>query len=544
MANTLLITKETGGYFTFLLTKDGVTQTPVQSIKNDLLVYGSQCHFKTGNGANIIKEQYILPTDITLISGGSFTFTNTAQLWAKLIEISFFEWLGAGSGTGVDRFSDLIDTFNYFGKSGQCLVVDQSEQKLVTIPIYNIKSFTELEDTPSALVPNKMVVVNSAGTALELQDKPVITPPSLTSVGSFHYVDLATKTTPLNVLAGVEKRITNDTADTSTNTLNAPYGISYMWDNTNNQLELWQTAIGDLVTIIPAIEITTTIVNQEFQIYVKLGIGSTAPVTKAVYNGTLKNIGTIKVNPTRDFTIDSPEIRDYPGEIFILTDANATVKSGELDIKVVRKDINIVSSDPSKQNKLVAGTNVTIDVTDPLNPVINAVSGDTTETAATIKTKYESNADTNALTDTLKTNYDAAYTHSQTTHAPNNAQKNSDITKAEIEAKLIGEITTHTHPSVAATIQPIRNISGTYTFIDADSGQIFILTANCTVTISNGLIANFEATLVTLAGATLTTSLGTSVTLLNNTGTTMAEKLSVTIKQTLTANQFLTVGNL
>ena len=32
--------------------------------------------------------------------------------------------------------------------------------------------------------------------------------------------------------------------------------------------------------------------------------------------------------------------------------------------------------------------------------------------------------------------------------APNNAQKNSDITKAEIEAKLTGEITTHTHPEI------------------------------------------------------------------------------------------------
>lgn len=30
-------------------------------------------------------------------------------------------------------------------------------------------------------------------------------------------------------------------------------------------------------------------------------------------------------------------------------------------------------------------------------------------------------------------------------HAPANAQKNSDITKAEIEAKLTGEISTHTH---------------------------------------------------------------------------------------------------
>jgi hypothetical protein len=40
-----------------------------------------------------------------------------------------------------------------------------------------------------------------------------------------------------------------------------------------------------------------------------------------------------------------------------------------------------------------------------------------------------------------KTSYD----HSQTTHAPSNAQKNSDITKAEIEAKLTGGITTHSH---------------------------------------------------------------------------------------------------
>lgn len=38
-----------------------------------------------------------------------------------------------------------------------------------------------------------------------------------------------------------------------------------------------------------------------------------------------------------------------------------------------------------------------------------------------------------------------AYEHSQSAHAPTNAQKNSDITKAEIEAKLTGTITTHSH---------------------------------------------------------------------------------------------------
>lgn len=40
-----------------------------------------------------------------------------------------------------------------------------------------------------------------------------------------------------------------------------------------------------------------------------------------------------------------------------------------------------------------------------------------------------------------------AFDHSQSTHAPTDAQKNSDITKAEIEAKLTGAITSHSHAS-------------------------------------------------------------------------------------------------
>lgn len=40
-----------------------------------------------------------------------------------------------------------------------------------------------------------------------------------------------------------------------------------------------------------------------------------------------------------------------------------------------------------------------------------------------------------------KTGYD----HSQAAHAPSNAQKNSNITKAEIEAKLTGELSSHSH---------------------------------------------------------------------------------------------------
>jgi hypothetical protein len=61
-----------------------------------------------------------------------------------------------------------------------------------------------------------------------------------------------------------------------------------------------------------------------------------------------------------------------------------------------------------------------------------------------------------SFTTTLKSTYDGyasgkepantnIQTHVTSAHAPSNAQKNSDITKAEIEAKLTGEISTHTH---------------------------------------------------------------------------------------------------
>jgi hypothetical protein len=53
----------------------------------------------------------------------------------------------------------------------------------------------------------------------------------------------------------------------------------------------------------------------------------------------------------------------------------------------------------------------------------------------------------NDFTDALKTSYDGAVTHGGSTHAPSNAQKNSDITKGEVEAVLTGELTSHSHAS-------------------------------------------------------------------------------------------------
>ncbi len=57
-----------------------------------------------------------------------------------------------------------------------------------------------------------------------------------------------------------------------------------------------------------------------------------------------------------------------------------------------------------------------------------------------------------------------AYDHSQSQHAPVDAQKNSDITKAEIEAKLTGVITSHSH-NVTKSDVGLGNVDNT---ADAD----------------------------------------------------------------------------
>ena len=65
-----------------------------------------------------------------------------------------------------------------------------------------------------------------------------------------------------------------------------------------------------------------------------------------------------------------------------------------------------------------------------------------------------------------------AYTHSQEAHAPSNAQKNSDITKAEIEAKLVGNITTHNHDTYALDSVVIKAVDYTGGISDVEINDL------------------------------------------------------------------------
>lgn len=82
-----------------------------------------------------------------------------------------------------------------------------------------------------------------------------------------------------------------------------------------------------------------------------------------------------------------------------------------------------------------------------------------------------------------------AYDHSQSAHAPANAQKNSDITKAEIEARLTGTITTHAHnPAQINTDANNRFVT------DAEKGTWNAKPGKYASTIGNGSATSFTVT--------------------------------------------------
>jgi len=122
-------------------------------------------------------------------------------------------------------------------------------------------------------------------------------------------------------------------------------------------------------------------------------------------------------------------------------------------------------------------TGPTVDNTDPLNPIVGAVN----ETAAGIKTKYESNADTNAYTDAEKavvaqqsgTNTGDETAASIKTKYESNADTNAytDAEKAKLagleDSLFLGEYPTLAALQLAHPTAP----AGAYAYVDAGPGQ-------------------------------------------------------------------------
>ena len=177
--------------------------------------------------------------------------------------------------------------------------------------------------------------------------------------------------------------------------------------------------------------------------------GLSTVATSGSYND-LTNKPTIPTVPTNisSFTNDSGYITSIPSEYITETELNA---KGYLTVHQSLDGYAKTSDLHSHSNKSVLDNITSAKVTEWNNKSTFSGSYNDLTDKPTIPTV------TNDLTNTLKSNYDTAYTHSQSTHAPSNAQKNSDITKTEIEAKLTGDIASHTHSQYLTEHQSLEN---------------------------------------------------------------------------------------
>lgn len=143
-------------------------------------------------------------------------------------------------------------------------------------------------------------------------------------IGWADYNDAETAVTPIQVLAGVPKQITNDTLGPQTSRAFLPSGVTDIWDPVADQFDFSELRNGDLVDIRFDAEITTTTPNQLFRLAFVGGIGG-FQYEVVMSSGVAKNTGLVPVSRFNSVYIGDDNTRLNPAELRLTSDADATV---------------------------------------------------------------------------------------------------------------------------------------------------------------------------------------------------------------------------
>jgi hypothetical protein len=152
-----------------------------------------------------------------------------------------------------------------------------------------------------------------------------------------------------------------------------------------------------------------------------------------------------KINTHNSSETAHTDIREYIEEARAIAEGKVSAMSFE-----TKADLDAWLEIPENRETLLVGTNFYIEDLESPDYWWNGATLVELSTDKIDLTEYAKKTELLTLGTTENDAYrgdlgDIAYQHSQAPHAPSNAQKNSDITKAEIEAKLTGEISSHSH---------------------------------------------------------------------------------------------------
>lgn len=123
----------------------------------------------------------------------------------------------------------------------------------------------------------------------------VAQPAKGTTFGWFDYNDLATQTTPINVVGGVDSILSNDGLGPFTNKTYPPVGVADLWDSSTTMFDFSGLSLGDTVDIRLDVEITTSVANQEVEVVLEMAVGGSVYEIPFTYN-QFKSSGVYSIN--------------------------------------------------------------------------------------------------------------------------------------------------------------------------------------------------------------------------------------------------------
>ena len=144
--------------------------------------------------------------------------------------------------------------------------------------------------------------------------------------GLVDYNDLATDTTPINIVGGAAPvAIPNDGAGAFTNKSFLPVGVTDVWNASTGLFDWAELKLGDMVDLRLDVEVTTTSPNQEVEISLELAVGG-APYTVPFVRQQFKNAGPQTINRYNGIYLGDTNTLANPARFRIESDAAATLK--------------------------------------------------------------------------------------------------------------------------------------------------------------------------------------------------------------------------
>ena len=157
------------------------------------------------------------------------------------------------------------------------------------------------------------------------------------SIGYADYQDTLTTTTPISPTIGTFTKLTNNGAGSQTNTSHLPDGITSLWNTSTNQIDLTQVPLYSMVNARYDIQVTTTGANQAVYLSVFLGVGSPSVYEAPKLYQQFKSAGVYPMTIFTGSYIGSTDIKNFPAEIKIKSDAACTVRVNGWYFQVLKK---------------------------------------------------------------------------------------------------------------------------------------------------------------------------------------------------------------